>query len=110
MFSLQKALVAGPTSTVVRRPNLLGALIAKSAAISIPTRANPFRDWQDASLLLATVPDPIAVAEACGSSDRKHLRRLRPLNDRDHVGWANLDDDAYRRGATTLAFLLDQNA
>jgi len=90
----------------VRRPDLLGALIAKAAATTIPVRDNPARDWQDAALLLALVPDPFVAAEACGNKDRRRLRLLLALTDRDHVGWANLDDEAYRRGTSTLEFLL----
>jgi hypothetical protein len=98
----------GERSGVVRRPDLLGALIAKAAATTIPIRENRERDWQDAALLLATIPDPISTAEACGNKDRQRLQRLTPLENRDHPGWANLDDEAFRRGSATLAFLLDK--
>lgn len=46
---------------VVRRPSLLGALVAKAAATSIAVRSNPERDWEDAALLLSLVRDPIAT-------------------------------------------------
>lgn len=98
----------GERSGVVRRPDLLGALIAKASATAIPIRDNRERDWQDAALLLATIPDPISTAEACDGKDRQRLRRLTPLESRDHPGWANLDDEALRRGSATLAFLLDK--
>lgn len=93
-------------SGVVRRPGLLGALIAKAAASEIAVRQNPERDWQDAALLLATIPDPIGAADECDKKDRQRLRKLDPLTSRDHRGWDNLDDEAYRRGTSTLAFLL----
>lgn len=93
-------------SGVVRRPDLLGALILKAAATTIAARENPERDWQDAALLLATIPDPIGAAEACDNKDRKRLRLLTPLDAREHAGWANLDEEAYRRGTATLAFLI----
>jgi hypothetical protein len=91
----------------VRRPNLLGALVAKAAATAIPVRDNPDRDWQDAALLLDLVRDPIEVAAACSTKDRQRLQLLLPLDDRHHVGWANLDLEAYRRGSSALALLLD---
>jgi len=94
-------------SGVVRRPRLLGALIAKAAATGIAVRQNPERDWQDAALLLATIPDPIGAADECNAKDRERLRKLRPLENRDHRGWDSLDDEAYRRGTSTLAFLLN---
>lgn len=97
----------GERSGVVRRPDLLGALILKAAATEISARENPERDWQDAALLLATIPDPISAAEACDDKDRQRLRLLTPLDSRDNSGWANLDDEAYRRGTATLAFLID---
>ncbi len=93
-------------SGLVRRPDLLGALVAKAAATAIAVRENPDRDWQDAALLLATIPDPVSAGDLCDKKDRQRLRLLTPLEDRDHVGWAHLDDEAYRRGNATLAFLL----
>jgi hypothetical protein len=95
-------------SGLIRRPNLLGALIAKAAATRIPVRENQERDWQDAALLLATMPDPIGAAEACTRKDRQRLRWLRPLESRDHRGWANLDSEGHRRGLTALDFLLER--
>lgn len=95
-----------PTRTgAAARPTLLGALVAKAAATAIAVRTNPARDWQDAALLLALVPDPVAVAEQCGRSDRKRLQRLLDLEDGAHVGWALLSDDDQRRGITALRIL-----
>jgi hypothetical protein len=37
---------------VVRRPSLVGALVAKAAATTIAVRSNPERDWVDAALPL----------------------------------------------------------
>lgn len=91
----------------VRRPTLLGALIAKAAATTIAARDNPDRDWQDAALLLAVIPDPVGAAGECTPHDRKRLRRLRPLEDREHIAWASLDDDAHRRGTSALTFLIE---
>lgn len=90
----------------VRRPNLFGAIVAKAVATSIAGRQNPERDWQDAALLLAAVPDPFAVAAECTRKDRERLRLLTPLADRDHAGWATLDDEDHRRGTSTLDFLI----
>jgi hypothetical protein len=70
----------------VRRPNLLGALVAKAAATTIPVRNNPDRDWQDAALLLARVRDPFELAREVGRTDRRRLLVLRELEDRRHRG------------------------
>lgn len=91
----------------VRRPTLLGALIAKAAATTIAARDNPDRDWQDAALLLTVIPDPIELASDCTPGDRRRLRLLRPMEDREHVGWAALDDEAHRRGTSALGFLME---
>jgi hypothetical protein len=101
--------LGGPErSGTVRRPNMLGALVIKAAATTIPVRSNPMRDWQDAALLLSLLQDPVAASAECGPKDRKRLRMLLPLLDRDHHGWAPLDTSAYRAGSTALEFLLDE--
>lgn len=89
----------------VRRPGLLGAVVAKAAATTIPVRVNAERDWQDAALLLAYAPDPFEIAGHLTRKDRQRLRRLGPLRDRRHAGWALLDSDAHRRGVATLDIL-----
>jgi hypothetical protein len=98
-----------PRSGQVRRPDVLGALVAKAAATQIAARQHPERDWQDAALLLSLLVDPLAAAETCTKKDRQRLRLLEPLSDPGHRGWAVFEDDsAHRRGTTTLAFLLDR--
>jgi hypothetical protein len=92
-------------SGLVRRPSVLGALVAKAAATTIASRENPERDWQDAALLLATLTNPAEAADACGKKDFQRLRLLAPLADRDHQGWANLGGEDIRRGTSALSFL-----
>lgn len=89
----------------VLRPTLIGAIITKAAATTITARANPRRDWQDAALLLSLLPDPFASAEDLKSKDRQRLSLLAPLDDRGHEGWANVDDESYRRGVAALSIL-----
>lgn len=98
---------APPRSGVVRRPNVLGALIVKAATTLLPVRENPMRDWQDAALLLSFLADPVHAAADCGPKDRKRLKALMPLLEREHTGWATLDDAEYRTGSTALGFLLE---
>ena len=43
----------------------------------------------------------------CERKDRQRLDLLVPLAERDHQGWANLDDEDIRRGTSALAFLTD---
>jgi hypothetical protein len=91
----------------VRRPDLLGALLLKTAATTIAGRHNPERDWQDAALLL-TLIDPIEAAHRCDNNDRRKLNRPERLRDRDHRGWAIHDNDAYRLGTAALSLILDE--
>ena len=92
-------------SGFARRPDLLGALVSKSAATTIPVRDNPTRDWQDAAMLLAHIPDPFALASETTRTDRRRLAHLLPLADRNHSGWDLLSDDGHRRGVAALEAL-----
>src|SRR5439155_27163362 len=86
-----------------RRPDLLGALVMKAAGIAeIAVRSNPERDWQDVALLLALIPDPVAEAERCSPRDRRRLRHVKPLLDRNHLAWAPMGADEHRRGSSAL--------
>lgn len=90
----------------VNCPSLVGALVLKAAATSeISARINPERDWSDCALLLSMLPDPFAVAAELTKKDRKRLKKLEPLLDREHPGWAGLDDAAYRAGQTAWRLL-----
>ena len=90
----------------VRRPSLLGALVAKAAATTIVVRTNPERDWQDAAALTTLIADPRAMAIECDRKDRQRLERLEPLIDVAHSGWDGIDRSARRRGAAALSFLI----
>ncbi len=93
-------------SGTARRPDLLGAIVAKAAATTIPVRDNPTRDWQDAALLLAHVPDPYEMAERTTVKDRRRLAALAELENRRHPGWDRLSDEDHRRGTVALQVLL----
>lgn len=100
-------LISRETRTgIVPRPSILGALVVKAAATAIAGRDNAERDWQDAALLLSVIADPAAIADECVAKDRARLSVLRDLEDRGHIGWAALGDDAYRRGRGALVLLL----
>ena len=96
----------GDRAGMVRRPSVLGALIAKAAATSIAVRSNPERDWEDAALLLSLIADPIAAAEECDRNDRRRLRLLMPLQESGHPAWRLLGTESARRGRDALGFLL----
>lgn len=55
-----------PRTGQVRRPNLLGALVAKAAATRIRVRTHRERDWADAALLLGLLDAAIRGRDALG--------------------------------------------
>ncbi|HEX8080434.1 MAG TPA: hypothetical protein VF557_09515 [Jatrophihabitans sp.] len=46
------------------------------------------------------------MAEELTAKDRRRLARLRPLLEREHIGWATLTAEDHRLGAATLSFLV----
>jgi hypothetical protein len=60
----------------VNRPSVLAALIGKAAATSLAVRPDRERDWQDAALLAAILPDPRIDPKNLSKRERAHLRRL----------------------------------
>lgn len=96
-----------PRTGLVRRPSVLGALVAKAAATTLAVRVNPERDWEDAALLLCLVDDPLAAREDCSAKDLKRLRRLTALADVGHPAWAVHSAERAQRGRDALGFLVD---
>jgi hypothetical protein len=92
---------------IVRRPALLGAILLKAAATTIPVRQNPDRDWSDIAFLLTLIPDPFAAAGALSAKERRTLRTQigRLLDSRD--GAWRITRDRAARGHSALEFLLD---
>jgi hypothetical protein len=90
----------------VRRPDVLGALVAKAAATTIPVRKNRERDWQDSALLLCLLADPVAAAAGLSKKDKQRLRLLSALHDAGHPAWLPLGAQSWRAGSVTLEFLL----
>ena len=80
------------TSAELSVPDVLGAVILKSAAHLADSR-NPARHLSDAAVLLACMTDPFADRERLTSgSDRKRLLHLdKHLGDTSHSAWVALD-------------------
>ena len=91
---------------VVRRPSLLGALVAKAAATALAVRSNPERDWEDAGLLLSLVRDPIATRGECGRKDLRRIAKLGGMLSVDHRAWEPLGHAERRLGRAALGLLL----
>lgn len=99
-----------PRSGRVRRPNLLGAILTKAAAATIPTRQKREQDLQDAAVLLACVRDPIglrAELDAGTKGDAKSARRLAALLKPKHPAWRFLGPDDREAAQAALSFLLE---
>lgn len=90
----------------VLRPSLLAAILVKVAAIQIPGRENPDRDWVDVAFLLSLVPDPVGAAADLSERQRCKLRVISELLDENHWAWRQLGERS-RLGRVTLQFLMD---
>jgi len=98
--------VLGGRAGHVLRPVLLAAILAKTAATTIPARAIPERDWTDSAFLLSLVSDPIAAAAELTGAERRRLRRIDALLDETHSAWRPLGARG-RLGHAALQFLLE---
>jgi hypothetical protein len=88
----------------VPRPDLLGAMVIKAAATTLPERRE--RHVNDLALLCSLVVDPFAIRERMDDSDRRWLRRAGALADPAHPSWT-LIEPAYRNdGQQALQILL----
>lgn len=89
----------------IRRPSLLGAIIAKAAALSIKT-APPDRHYRDLAFLLSLPANPLELKAQLDKEDRKRLALADALQDPHHSAWRQLhSEDARADGQAMLAFL-----
>jgi predicted nucleotidyltransferase len=101
----------GSGTVVVRRPSLLGAAIAKAAAMRIPaTAAERLRHEQDFLFLVELIGikhDPRRLARELGTKDRQRLRSAAEslLADRTHPAWLSVASE--RDVRTVIELLLD---
>ncbi|GLW54683.1 hypothetical protein [Kitasatospora phosalacinea] len=92
----------------IHRPSLLGAIIAKAAALSIKT-APPDRHYRDLAFLLSLPMNPLEMRSQLEKSDRKKLALATALHDPQHTAWRELRDDAAQAdGHAAYAFLSSQ--
>ena len=99
-----EVVLASGSRGLVPRPDLLGAIILKAGATTLPERRD--RHLNDLALLCSLVADPFEMRKQIGTSDRRWLRRAGELAKDDHPSWA-LIDPAYRTdGLSALKILL----
>jgi len=80
----------GNRRALVPRPNLLGAIVIKAAAVNADP--HPQRHERDLAFLCSLVGDPMALREGVTAKDRIRLRNVAALADPNHGAWRLLDD------------------
>lgn len=91
---------------VIRIPDLLGALILKSAAYSADHAGYSDRHLYGAAMLASLIPDPDAeLARLHSGTDRKHIKLLHELLTEDSPYWDNLDEPHRQDGLDTIETL-----
>jgi hypothetical protein len=77
-------------TALVPRPNLLGAIVIKSAAVS--SDHYPQRHLRDLAFLCGLAADPFELKSNLTPSDRRCLRASSVLDNQNHQAWRQLDD------------------
>ena len=96
----------GSRMTAVRIPDLLGALILKSAAFSADHAGYGVRHLYDAALLASLIDDPdVEIQRLHSKMDRRRLRVLREHITSDSDYWSVLDEEHRRSGIDTIETL-----
>ncbi len=87
----------------VPRPTLIGAVVAKAAACSLPD--DPARHLRDLALLCALIDDPFAITAEIGRTDRRRLRCAAKLDDPNHRAWQLVPERLRDDGRVAWAIL-----
>ena len=105
-FNARVQIIDGQVTTV-SVPDLLGALILKSAAARADR--NPERHLQDAVALLACLDDPFVERQRLKGSDHQRLHRLLGMLGQDLSAehWATLTTADRRQALDALLLLVD---
>jgi hypothetical protein len=84
---------------VAHVPDLCGALVVKSAAVTRDRRRGPERHLVDLAFLYSLIVDPLTIREELGSKNRARLRAVEQLSDVQAEPWRLLDDEETIRTA-----------
>ena len=87
----------------LRRPNLLGAILIKTRAVSVDDV--PASQRSDLALLLSLVEDPETLATQLQGRERSWLRRRSEMNDPDAACWLGLSQEQAQQGLAALRVL-----
>ena len=74
----------------VPRPNLLGAIVIKAAAVN--NDRQPQRHLTDLAFLVSMAGDPVALRGELTAKDLARLRAVVPLQNPSHEAWRLLED------------------
>lgn len=85
----------------VPRPSLLGAIVAKAAAVGVDDAPDAQR--LDLAFLLSLVEEPLDLATRMTPKDRQRLHARTELTDRQHPTWRILTPTQGDRARATLA-------
>ena len=96
----------GNADAVIRIPDLLGALILKSAAYSVDHAGYGERHLYDAAMLASLLSNPDAeIARLHSSADRKRIKLLHDKLTEDSLYWNNLDESHRQDGLDAIETL-----
>ncbi|MDA0252896.1 MAG: hypothetical protein O3A42_18440 [Actinobacteria bacterium] len=100
-------MTAGEVAVVFSIPDVLGALVLKSAAYVEDSRDRD-RHLDDAAVLACAVTDPIGDRARMIGSDRRRIEALwKVLQDLDHKSWIATGTDASRGHAALQVLMSD---
>lgn len=94
---------AGQHRGLIPRPSLLGAIIAKAAAVDIDDAPDAQR--LDLAVLLTIVTDPTSMATELTHKDRRRLKRRSEMLAPDPGAWTYLPPEAADRGRAAYRLL-----
>lgn len=83
----------GNVRSSLPRPDLVGALIVKSEAVSVDD--TPANQLLDVAFLYSLVTDPHGTSNSISRAERKHLVAADDLADRSHEAWLELGEGGH---------------
>jgi hypothetical protein len=100
------AVRAGRRRGRVPRPDLVGAVLIKAVAVKRDRKRGSERHLRDLAFLLSLVENPITMRDELGSGNRRRVKAVTQLEDREHEAWRLIEDPQARAdGQATFALI-----
>lgn len=96
----------GKRSGFIPCPNLLGAILLKTRAVTVDDV--PTAQLADLTFLLSLVNDPRELAAHLRGRERSWLRKRKELQDRAHPAWRSIPEEKANQGYAALAIICGQ--